>query len=151
MAGRHGIASIEDLATGTAIRTMIQLIAHANCAIRITEISIGFTGTTNTGVPIKVRLLRQTTGGTMDALTPVKADDSVADALATTAQKGKESGGAEPTAGDVLRSWAVHPQTSQILPISDVAPLIVGVGDRVGLEVLAAADVDCDAAIQFEE
>lgn len=148
MAGRYGIARKEGMATGTSAKTLLQVVAAPNHAIKINEVSIGFHGTSNTAEPVKVELLRQTTAGTMSALTPVNADDSVADTLDTTAQHTATS---EPTAGDILRTWAVHPQTGLVVQAHDLAPIIVGAGDRLGLRVTAAADVNADAYISFEE
>lgn len=148
MAARHGIAKIVGVATGTAVKTLLQLVAAANHAIEITEISISFHGVNNTHEPITVELLRQTTAGTMSSLTLVKADDSNGDTFDTTAQ---HTATVEPTGGDVVRTYAVHPQTGAVIPITDRAPIIVGAGDRIGLRVTAANDVNADAYVCFSE
>ena len=148
MAARFGIATQAGIATGSSLKTLMQLVAAANHAIRLTEIAIGLHGTSNTAEPILVQLTRQTDAGTMSALTPVKADDSVADSLATTAQ---HTATVEPTSTDVLRSWTVHPQTGLIVQAHDLAPIIIGAGDRIGLRVTAAADVNADVTMAWEE
>jgi len=148
MATRNGLGRISGVATGTSAKTMIQLIAAANHAIKITEFGVSFNGVNNTHEPILVDLLRQTTAGTMSSLTLVKADDSGGDTLDTTAQ---HTATAEPTGSDVLRSLYVHPQTGAVVPVTDDAPIIVGAGDRLGLRVTAANDVSCAAHIAFEE
>lgn len=148
MAGRQGIAVKADITTGTSIKTLLQLIAAANHAIEIVEISYSGHGVNNTHQPHLIELVRQTTAGTMTALTTVKADDSVADSLDTTAQ---HTATAEPTAGDVLRAWTVHPQTGMIYQLHDLAPIVVGAGDRVGLRVTAADSIIVDAYIAFVE
>lgn len=148
MAGRFGVAQLSGVTTGTAVKTMIQLVAAANHAIRITEIGIAFHGTNNTHNPITVTLSRQTDAGTTTALTPVKADDSNGDTLDTTA---RHTATVEPTTTDVLRTWAVHPQTGLIDPLSDRAPIIVGAGDRVGLITDADNAVNADSYMAFEE
>lgn len=148
MAARHGIAKLSGVATGTSAKTLIQLVAAANHAIKITEIGCSFAGITNTDAPILVELLRQTDAGTMTSLTPKKADDSIADTLDTTAQ---HTATAEPTGSDVIRDWRVHPQTGLVEQISDMAPIIVGAGDRIGLRVTAGVSVTCASYLCFEE
>lgn len=148
MAGRTGIVTLTGVATGTDPKTLIQLVAAANHAVEIKEVGIGFHGVNNTHEPILVQLIRQSTAGTMSAATPVKADDSGGDTFDTTAQ---HTATAEPTGGDVLRSWTVHPQTSLIFQTHDEAPIIIGAGDRVGLVVTAANSVSSDSYICFVE
>jgi len=148
MAGRIGTAKIAGVATGTSVKTLIQLIAASNHAIKIRQVSIGFHGTSATAEPIKVELKRQTDAGTMSSLTPVKGDDSCGDTLDTTAQ---HTATAEPTAGDILWNMPVHPQAPLIWEPPWDAPIVVGAGDRIGLAVTAGADVNCDATIIFEE
>jgi len=148
MAGRRGVALQKDMATGTDLKTLLQLIAAANHAVDIIEVGISFHGENNTHEPITVDLLRQSTAGTMSALTPVKADDSQGDTLDTTAQ---HTATVEPTPGEVLRVWAVHPQTGFVWQRHDLAEIRLGAGDRVGLRVHAAVTVKADAYICFEE
>lgn len=148
MSRRVGIARIAGVATGTSIKTLLQLLAATNHAIEIIEIGIGFHGTSNTGEPILVNFMKQTTAGTMTALTLVKGDDSVADSFDTSAS---HTATAEPTAGDVLRSWPVHPQTGLVWQAHDKAPIVIKQGDRGGLTVTAGASVNADAYIVFEE
>lgn len=148
MAGQHGKAVTAQVATGTAAKTIVQVVAAANHGIKVTGWGISFEGVSVTATPIQVRLLRQTTAGTMSALTPVKKRDSDGDTLDTTAQ---HTATAEPTAGDVLATVLVHPQGgySEFPPFG--SEYYVGAGDRIGIEVTSAADVDCVAEIHFEE
>ena len=148
MAGRIGTAKIAGVTTGTALKTMIQLIAAANHAIKIKQFVVGFHGTSATAEPIKVEIVRQTDAGTMSALTPVKADDSNGDTLDTTAQ---HTATAEPTPGDILVNIPVHPQTSLVYEPPWDAPIVVGAGDRLGFTTTAAVAVNCDMTVIFEE
>lgn len=148
MAGRRGICTLTGVATGTAAKTLIQVVAATNHAVEITEVGVGFHGVNNTHEPILVELLRQTDAGTMSSLTPKAADDSIADTFDTTAQ---HTATGEPTGGDVLRAWTVHPQTGLVYQVSERAPIIVGAGDRVGLRVTAANSVDSDSYVLFTE
>jgi hypothetical protein len=131
-----------------AIETLIQLVAAANHAIKLTEVMVSFHGVDATHEPVLVEILRQTDAGTASALTLVKADNSVADTLDTTAQKTVT---VEPTAGDVLKAFTVHPQTSVIYPIPPDAPLLCGAADRIAVRATAPNAVVCDVTVVFEE
>lgn len=148
MAGRIGIATEPGIATGTALKTLIQLAAAANHAIKINEVAIGFHGVDNVQEPILVQLVRQTTAGTMTSLTLFKNDDSVADSLDTSAQ---HTATVEPTTTDILRSWTVHPQTGLAFMFPEDTRPLVGAGDRVGLIVTSANDIAADPTLVFEE
>jgi hypothetical protein len=136
------------VSTGTSAKTLIQLIAAANHAFAILFVEIGFAGTSNTAAPILFEILRQTTAGTMSALTLVKQDDSVADSFDTTAQHTSTS---EPTAGDILFAKYVHPQTSVLIQENELTEVIVGESDRIGFRVTAGADVNAAITVGFEE
>jgi hypothetical protein len=84
----------------------------------------------------------------MSALTPVKLDDSLAETLQTTSQ---HTATAEPTAGDVVDVVEVHPQSGYeiIYPLGQ--EVIIGGGDRLGIECTAPAGVNVRAKIVFEE
>jgi hypothetical protein len=128
---------------------MIQLIAAANHAVEIAEVHIGFHGTNNSHEPITVSLKRQTSAGTMSALTLVANDDSVDDTLDTTAQ---HTATAEPTTTTTVRAFPpVHPQTGLVIMFPEDSRPIIGAGDRMGLVVTAANNVNCDATIVFVE
>jgi hypothetical protein len=147
MARRVGIAVVKGVATGTAVKTLIQLVPAANHAICLREISVSFHGVNNTQEPITVELLRQTGSGTSSALTLVKGDDAVSDTLDTTAL---QTFSAEPTAGDVLGVWAVHPQTGIVIPFGD-GEIMAKAASPIALRVTSANDVNADAAMRFEE
>ena len=146
MAARFGRATIDGVTLVAATpTTILQLVAAANHAIRLTKLKIGFHGIVNTNEPVLVELVRQTTAGTMTGLTPVKSDDSIADTLDTTAQ---HTATVEPTEGDILDQFPVHPQTGIVEPIEDI---VIGAADRVGVRVTAPAGVDVDCTVCFEE
>ena len=149
MAAFQGQAATTEIAlTAATAKTVVQLVAAANHRVKILGWGVFFDGTSTTAEPVQVRLLRQTTAGTMSALTPTKRDDSIADTLLTTAQ---HTATAEPTAGDLLEAIEVHPQQGyQVLYPLGVEP-IVGGGDRVGIECTAPGGVNVRATVLFEE
>lgn len=149
MAAFQGTASTAEIALSAATaKTVLQLVAATNHRVKLLGWGVFFDGTSTTAEPVQIRLLRQTTAGTMTALTPTKRDDSIADTLLTTAQ---HTATAEPTAGDVLDALECHPQQGfkEWYPMG--AEVIIGGGDRLGLEVTAPATVNCRAAMTFEE
>ena len=149
MARLQGSAVIqgEALAAATA-ETVIQLVAAANHRVVLVGYGSGTRGTSNTETPGQVDILRQTTAGTASALTLVKADDSIADSLLTTAQQDFT---AEPTSGDVLRRHSVHPQAGIDIRDAYSRELILGGGDRIGMRLTYAQVQTADCYLDFEE
>jgi hypothetical protein len=135
------------LSAATA-KTVIQLVAATNHRVKVLRWGVFFDGVSVSAEPVQVRLLRQTTAGTMSSLTPVKLDDSLAETLQTTSQ---HTATAEPTAGDVVDVVEVHPQSGYeiIYPLGQ--EVIIGGGDRLGIECTAPAGVNVRAKIVFEE
>jgi hypothetical protein len=148
MAARFGRLTAAGIMTGTSAKTILQLAAATNHAIRLTEVTIGFHGVVNTAEPIKVEILRQSAGGTSTSLNPVKADSSVSDTLDTA---GAKDFSAEPTPGDILHTMTIHPQTGVIYQLHDLAGIIIPASGLVGLRVTAGTSVAADATMAFEE
>lgn len=148
MAGCRLRATKSGVATGTALKTIVQLVAAANHAVLVKEISISFAGVSNTSTPILVQVSRQTTAGTMSSLTPVKDPDDWAETMQTTAL---HTATVEPTTTDVLIEEYVHPQTgwTELLPFGQ--DIKIGGGDRLGIRVTAGTDVSCAARFVAEE
>src|SRR4051812_36005515 len=87
MAAFRGQACTAEIALSAATaRTVLQLVAATNHRVKILSWGVYFDGISATAEPVQVRLLRQTTAGTMSALTPTKGDESITDTLLTTAQ-----------------------------------------------------------------
>jgi len=150
MAAFQGQGSTAEITlTAATAKTVIQMVAAANHRVKILGWGVFFDGTSTTAEPVQVRLLRQTTAGTMTALTLTKRDDSIADTLLTTAQH--TATGTEPTAGDLLESIEVHPQQGYQVLYPLGGEVIIGGGDRLGIECTAPAGVNVRATVIFEE
>lgn len=147
MALNRAIARQAGIATGTALKTLIQLLAATNVAVRLMEVGIGFHGTTNTNEPVLVQLNRQSTAGTMTSLTPLKLG-SRSETLQTTAQ---HTATAEPTAGNIVTDWTIHPQTGLVYQQPKGDEIEIPGAGRLGLAVTAANNVNADAYMKFEE
>ena len=149
MAGVGFSLQTAQIATGTAKKTLVQAIAAANHALKIREVSCSFKGVSNTDPPILVEVRRQTTAGTMSALTPVKSpNDDSAETLQVT---GLHTSTADPTDGDLLKSELVHPQASFLWQPRFGEDIKVGGGDRLAIVVTASVDVNAVARIEGEE
>lgn len=129
-------------------KTVLQVVAAANHRVRLRRLSLFGKGTSPTDTPYKVRLVRQTTAGTMTSATPVKHDASTDETLQTTAQK---NASAEPTSTDEIGFYEVHPQAGLVLMFPpDECPLIAG-GARLGIEVTSAQTGTVVVDALFEE
>lgn len=149
MAAFQGQATTAEIALSAATaKTLVQVVAATNHRVKLLGWGIFFDGTSTTAEPVQVRVLRQTTAGTMSALTPTKRDDSIADTLLTTAQ---HTATVEPTAGDVLEVIECHPQQGYQVWYPLGAEVIIGGGDRLGVEATAPATVNARAVCYFEE
>lgn len=149
MAAFQGQLTTAEIAlTAATAKTVLQLVAAANHRVKLLGWGVYFDGQSATAEPVQVRLLRQTSAGTMTSLTATKRDDSLAETLQTA---GQHTATAEPTAGDVLEVKEVHPQGGFEVWYPFGQEVIVGGGDRVGLELTAPATVNARAQMIFEE
>ena len=135
--------------TAAATKTMLQSTAPANQRVQLNGFTVSFQGVSPTAEQIIVRIARQTTAGTMTAVTPVKDDDSLPETIQSTAQKNAT---VEPTTTDVLREFYVHPQGGYERVFGPKEIMIKG-GGRLGLIVITPTGVnpDCVATMSCEE
>jgi hypothetical protein len=138
------------ISTGTALKSLIQLLAPSNQRIKIREWSISFDGTSNTATPILVELVRQTSAGTFTNTTTIrKLDNDLPETLQTTC---KDTATAEPTdSGDVPFSELVHPQQGYTWQAPFGGEIIIKGGERLGLRVTAGASVNAVVRMVGEE
>lgn len=143
------IAQAEAVTTGTAAKTLVQLVAPANQRIKVKEISISFNGISNTATPILVEIVRQTSAGTMSALTLRKADPDDSETIQSSAL---QNATVEPTdGGDVPMAEYVHPQTGYTWQAPFGEELVIPGGGRLGVRVTAGASVSACARVKGEE
>lgn len=148
MAGVGWKATTVPLATGTAVKTILQVVAPTNQALLIHEWSVSFEGVSNTALPINVELTRQSTAGTTSANTPVLAPDGGGETLQVTA---RDNATVEPTSGDVIDRQLVHPQTGYTWQATFDKKVKVRGGDRLAIRTTAAVDVNVVATFKGEE
>lgn len=149
MSGVRGVATTTEIAlTAATAKTVIQLVAASNHRVLVTGWGVFFDGTSTVGEPAQVRVLKQTTAGTMSSLTPVKLNASDDETLQTTAQ---HTATAEPTAGDVYDVIECHPQQGYEKMLPPGMELVIVGGQRMGIEVTAPAAVNVRAKMFFNE
>lgn len=148
MAGLICAANTAEVALSAATaKTVIQVTAPSNQRLRVKKWGVAFDGISTTAEPVQVRLLRQTTAGTMSSLTPVKYSAG-AETIQSTAQ---HTATVEPTASDVLQPLEVHPQAGYEMLVPFDQPLEMAGGTRLGIECTAPATVNVRAWFVWEE
>lgn len=141
---RWKVASAK-IATGTSQKTILQLfVGSGHHGITIDDVALTFEGVDTGGEPVYVRLVRQTTSGTMSSVTVKKDPDDADDAVGIQAF---EDATVEPTLGDTLVEGYAHPQRGFHWKAREGKEVRVGSSDRIGLVVTAGADVDCVARL----
>lgn len=136
------------LGSASTTVSLIQVLAGTNHKMTLREVGVMFNGISATGNHVQVDLLRQSTAGTASALTLVKDVEEDGTTIDASAQ---ETFTVEPTAGDVLRSWYVHPQGHLILPIEGVT---VASGGRLAIRAITPGthtSIDCFPWLTFTE
>jgi hypothetical protein len=153
MSGVRFKARTGEISTGTSLKTILQVVAASNHGVLIEEINISFQGTSNTATPILVNVYRQSTAGTMGSSTSTitKDPDDTDETLQTTVQDGGSGYSAEPTAGAILKTVYVHPQTGWDWQSRIRGEIKIGGGDRLGIVVTAGASVNCVVSVTGEE
>lgn len=148
MSDLYGVAATAPVAIGSgATRTVVQIAAPANHRVKILGWSVAFDGVNATAAPIRVRLLRQTSAGTMTGFSPTKTTPR-AETLLVTAQ---HTATAEPVTGDLLDTIYVHPQQGYEVMYTPGQERVIGGGGWVGIEVLPVNGINAIAKIFFEE
>lgn len=149
MAGVGVAAVTPSISFSTSTTTLIQIVAPTNQRLVVNELSVSFDGVSNTAKPIQVDVLRQSSAGTMSSLTPVKRNSSDSETIQSTAQ---HTSTGEPTAGNILMSEQVHPQTGYTWQAPFGKEIIVPGGGRLGIRLVTpGAGADAFARINYEE
>lgn len=149
MAVVQATASVEFNFT-TGPQTAMQLLAAANHKVKITEIGVSAQGVSNTDAPLNFQLLVQTTAGTCSASTEVLLDADAGVVIQTTAI---EDCSVEPTPGNIIHRWFIHPQAGMVwVPPPGTEPIIDTI-ERTGLRILdtPTTAVDVNVYMKWEE
>lgn len=134
--------------TAATAKTVLQLVAASGVRVAIQTVTVSFDGTSNTAEPVVILLERQTTAGTMSARTVYKKDNDISTSLQVT---GLHTATAEPTSGDPVLVYHIHPQAGAQYPLPLPGEIILAGGGRIGIKIKAPANVNCLATIEGEE
>ena len=153
MAGNRWKATTQPIPSGTAAHTLLQVVAGANIALKISEWSVSFQGQTNTAAPAQVDVIRQTSSGTMGTAQSqiVKDPPDWAEVMQTSIQDGGTGYSAEPAGTVILMSELVHPQQGYTWQAPFAQEFKVPGGGRLGLRVTAGASVNVICRFVGEE
>lgn len=133
--------------TAATAKTILQVVAPTNQRLALCGFSVSFDGTSSAAEPVQVEILRQTTAGTMSSATPCM-DGVGSETVQTTAQK---TATAEPTAGNILRRYDIHPQTGLAVAFGPDEEILIPGGGRLGIRCTAPASVNVTGYITVEE
>ncbi|MFB4276035.1 hypothetical protein ACBJ59_12125 [Nonomuraea sp. MTCD27] len=149
-------AIAEGVASGTALKTILQIAADANRQIAVYGLRISFKGTSSIAEPVRALLQRQSTAGTggasLTANYGVNRLDPGSPVSTVTPLRGPAgTWTAEPTAGEVVMAQEVHPQTGfgEYIPLGQ--EIIVPASGRLAVVVIAAATVNVTAQLYWLE
>jgi hypothetical protein len=135
------------VATGTAIKTILSVIAPAQFGVDLKKFRIGFDGVTATAVPVLTEIWSFTTDGTGTSGTV----NQVYGRTITAGFTSKYNYTAEPTTLTLIDSWLLTPVGGLVVydfPLGDTPDCAVSNG--FALRTTAPATVNCRATLWFE-
>lgn len=127
-------------------QTLLQIASPSDLRGRLLGFSVSFDGVDPSELPILVTLVRQTSAGTGDPITPAPIDVD-APAAQFTAEKAHTS---EPSTSVILGSWFVTPVGGLVMMTYalDEAP-IIDVSSRLALKAEPGNTVNAAATLTF--
>jgi hypothetical protein len=143
----YSAATGATVATGTALKTILSVIAPSQFGIDLKKIHLGFDGVTASAVPVLVELWSATTDGTGTAGTVNQMYGRSITAGFTT----KYNYTAEPTTLTLIDSWRLTPNGGTLFydwPLGDSPDCAVS--NLFALRTTAAATVNVNATMWFE-
>lgn len=148
MSGILGFVQTTEIAlSASVLRTVLQLAAPTNHRVKVLGWGVFFDGVNTSAEPAQVRVLRQTSAGTMTVATIVQ----LVPVPETTQTGAQHSATIEPTASDVLDIVECHPQQGYEVKFPMGQEIIIPGGGRLGIDCVAAAGVNVRAKFFFEE
>jgi hypothetical protein len=134
--------------TAATAKTIIQVASVAHRPIKVKEWGVFFDGVSVTEAPVQVRLIRQSTAGTMSALTPIERTITGV----TIQETCLHTATVEPTLVSCVAAREVHPQSGYQEKFSFGDEIVVGgaaIG-RIAIECTAPATVNVRGEIVYE-
>lgn len=139
-------ATKDAIVSGTSAKTILQLLTPSTVRGLLTGWAISFDGVTGGAVPGLVEILRQTSAGTMTALTPNPVDSAAPASLITASHTAT----VEPSGGTVIYSKRISPNGGVIdVPLYGDDRIRIPISSFLGLRVTFAATVNCTPELHF--
>lgn len=137
----------------TVAKTVAQIKAPTNQRVRLLKFGVSFDGITNTNVPCRVRIVRQTSPGTgLVAGTANLHEGDLTLTPNTSVATGSLTTQTEPTQTLVMFEQVVHPQGGNYNEIAvQGQEIIIPPGMWLGFEVKAPAGVNVSGTVTCEE
>jgi len=142
------VITVEVALVAATAKTVLQLVAPTNQRLVVNQIGVFFDGVSAANEPVVVGLYRNTSAGTMSALTPVKVDALGSEVIQSTAQF---SATVEPVLGDLIDSWEIHPQAGLDIFLPLGQEIVIPGGGRLGLACTAPQGVNVLSKFGYEE
>ena len=128
-------------------KTLVQLNSGAAMITAITGLDITFDGTSNSAIPVIVKIITVSTSGTGTARNPIKTKDTSTALLGT----GTENHTVEGTNGSIMKIFHVHPQAGVVYPIPMRDEIEMAASTRMAIKVTAPAAVNALVTLYGEE
>jgi len=117
------------LSANTA-KTLLTIVAPSNIRVLLKGIEIFFKGTSSTDTPVKVDIFRFSTDGTGTSQNFYVNDENAGETVQTT---GKNNYSAEPTLGNIIKTWEIHPQTGLVVYFPPGEEIVIKGGNKLGI------------------
>jgi len=134
--------------SAAAAKTVLQVTAPANQRVKVKAWGVYFDGTSVSAEPVNIKLVRQTTAGTMSSVTPTKTDDSLPETVQSVASV---DASVEPTTTDVLHFINCHPQSGYQNDFGVIDEMFIKGGGRLAIICTAPAAVNVIPWMKCEE
>ena len=154
MSRKLSVVTAEISLVAATAKTVLQITPAANQPVKVASWGVSFDGIVVTEEPVLCRLIRSTTAGTGGASPPTARylDNDVSQSPQVTAAHNFT---AEPTMGDLIDAFTIHPQTAYQVWFPEgwepVVSLEAGTADWLNIECTAPAAVDVVAKMFIEE
>lgn len=143
-------ATQDAIATGTALKTMIELATPATNAAQVYHWWIDMDGVSSSAVPVLVEIVRATASIIGTALTPSRLG-TIGPGTAQTTAKHTGTAGSGTNLGNVIWKRRIPPTTGFDFYVPDNRLLVMDVSTFLRINVTAAATVNATCGLEFDE
>ena len=143
----HAVTPSEVALVADTAKTVLMLTAPANQRVVIQRMGVFFDGTKSNNEPILIQLYRMTDAGTLTSGSPADYQDLGITFNTTMGYNAT----VEPSQGELVDTFNIHPQQGIEIILPLMQELIVAGGGRIAMVITAPDAVNCVAKFMFEE